>query len=605
MKKLKLKSIDLVDENFKKLSALFPNCISETSDGKTINFELLKQELNYTDLGGDKERYRLEWPGKREAIVTANLPTTNTLRPVKEDSVDFNKTQNLYLEGDNLEVLKLLQESYLSKIKMIYIDPPYNTGKDFVYKDNFRKDANKELIDSGQKNEYNQRLFVNPETAGRYHSNWLSMMYPRLKLARNLLTENGVIFISIDDNEIDNLKKLCDEIFGGNNFIANVVRRRRLSQANLAQNISSIHEYVLIYSRSSKTLLNKIKQEIDESKYKNPDNDERGPYVTMPCTNKGGSKYKIVTPSGKEIYDEWRFKKETFEKLKFENKLVFPREGEGKPRYKLFLSEKKKSGVIPNSWWDSISSNQEATIEVKKLFGGKSYFDFPKPVDLIKRIIELSVNDHDLVLDFFSGSATTAHSVMDFNSINEAKIKYIMVQLAENIDVESDAYKDGYKNICEIAKERIRRAAKKIKNETKAEIDYGFRVYRLDSSNMKDVYYNPKDYSQDNLNLFIENIKPDRTSDDLLAQIILDLGLPLSIKIEEKTLLGKKFFKVGDNSLFVCFDKKISEDFVKEIVKKKPLRIVFKDGSFVDDNAKINVKQLMKQLSPSTEIKII
>ena len=603
--KLDLKSPDMVNENFKNLAKLFPNCVTEIPEGKAIDFDLLKQELNSDVIEGNKERYRLEWPGKREAIVTANLPTTKTLRPVREDSVDFDNTENLYIEGDNLEVLKLLQESYLGKIKMIYIDPPYNTGKDFVYKDNFTKDWKEELIESGQKDKYNQRLVANPETAGRYHFGWLSMMYPRLKLARNLLTRDGVIFISIDDNEVDNLKKLCDEIFGGNNFIANATRRRRLSQANLAHNISAIHEYVLIYSKSNKTLLNKIRPEINESKYKNPDNDERGPYVTMPCTNKGGAKYSVITPTGKEITDEWRFKRETYDKLESENKIVFLRRGEGKPRYKLFLSDKKKNGVIPNSWWDSISSNQEATLEVKSLFGGKLYFDFPKPVDLIKLIIELSTSDSDIVLDFFSGSATTAHSVLDYNAIEGSQRKFIMVQLPEQIDSDSMAFKDGYKNICEIGKERIRRAAKKIKEETGAEMDYGFRVYRLDSSNMQDVYYKPQDYAQENIDLFADNVKPDRSADDLLAQVMLDWGLALSLKIEQVDISGKKVFKVAENSLHACFDSGIDEDFAKAIAKDEPLRIVFKDSGFKNNTAKTNVRQLLKQLSPETEMKVL
>ena len=430
-------------------------------------------------------------------------------------------------------------------------------------------------------------------------------MYPRLKLARNLLTQDGVIFISIDDNEIDNLKKLCDEIFGVNNFIANATRRRRLSQANLAQNISAIHEYVLIYSKSSKTLLNKIKPEIDESKYKNPDNDERGPYVTMPCTNKGGSKYSVITPTGKEISEEWRFKRETYNKLESENRLVFPRGGEGKPRYKLFLSDKKKNGVIPNSWWDSIASNQEATLEVKSLFDGKSYFDFPKPVDLIKLIIELSTSDSDIVLDFFSGSATTAHSVLDYNAMEGGQIKFIMVQLPEEIESSTPAFKDGYRTICDLGKERIRRAAKKIKEETNADIDYGFRVYRLGSSNMQDVFYKPQNYDQNNLDFFKDNVKSDRMADDLLAQVMLDWGLPLSLKIEQVYVSDKMVFKVAENSLYACFDSVIDEDFAKAIAKDEPLRIVFKDSGFKNDTAKTNVKQLLKQLSPETEMKVI
>ena len=602
--KLDSQSSNLINKNFELISELFPNCITESLDGQSIDFELLKQELSKDIVEGNKERYRLEWPGKREAILSANSPTNKTLRPIRDDSVNFDTTENLYIEGDNLEVLKILQESYLSKIKLIYIDPPYNTGKDFVYKDNFNIDVEEELIDSGQKNEYNERLVSNPDTAGRYHSDWLSMMYPRLKLARNLMTDDGIIFISIDDNEIHNLRKICDEIFGTDNFIANTVRRRRLSQANLTKNISTIHEYILIYSKSSKTVLNKIKPKIDESEYKNPDNDPRGPYVTMPCTNKGGAKYTITTTSGKKIEEEWRFKKETYKNLEAENRIFFPRNGEGKPRYKIFLKEKKEKGVLPNTWWDSISSNQEATTELKKLFDDKLYFDFPKPVDLIQFIVELSTNKEDIVLDFFSGSSTTAHAVMNCNSVDKGNRKFIMVQLPEKIEENLIAYKDGYKNISQISKERIRRSGRKIKNETNAKIDYGFRVYQLDSSNMEETNLKIQDYNQSELDLLENNIKPDRTDNDLLTQLILNWGLPLSLKIESFEVEAKLVYKVA-NLLYACFDDDLDEKFAKTIAKEKPLRIVFKDSSFKNDNAKSNVKQLLKQLSPETEMKVI
>lgn len=602
--KLDSQSSNLINKNIELISELFPNCITESLNGQSIDFELLKQELSKDIVDGNKERYRLEWPGKREAILSANSPTKKTLRPVRDDSLDFDTTENLYIEGDNLEVLKILQESYLSKIKLIYIDPPYNTGKDFVYKDNFNIDAKQELIDSGQKNEYNERLVSNPDTAGRYHSDWLSMMYPRLKLARNLMTEDGIIFISIDDNEIHNLRKICDEIFGTNNFIANAVRRRRLSQANLTKNISTIHEYILIYSKSSTTVLNKIKPKIDESQYKNPDNDPRGPYVTMPCTNKGGAKYTITTIAGKRIEEEWRFKKETYKKLEAENRIFFPRNGEGKPRYKIFLNEKKEKGVLPNTWWDSISSNQEATMELKKLFDDKLYFDFPKPVDLIQFIVELSTNKEDIILDFFSGSSTTAHAVMNCNSLDKGNRKFIMVQLPEKIEENLVAYKDGYKNISQISKERIRRSGSKIKNDTNAKIDYGFRFYKLDSSNMEETDLRIQDYNQSKLDLLENNIKPDRTDNDLLTQLILNWGLPLSVKIESFEVEDKLVYKVA-NLLYACFDDGIDEKFAKTIAKEKPLKIVFKDSSFKNDNAKSNVKQLLKQLSPETEMKVI
>lgn len=602
--RLDLQSPDLVNKNIETLASLFPNCVTSGIDGKSIDFDLLKQELSHVIVEGNKERYRIEWPGKKEAIVTANLPTTKTLRPVRKDSVDFDNTENIYIEGDNLDVLKLLQESYLGKIKMIYIDPPYNTGKDFVYKDNFAKDTQEELLESGQKNEYNERLVVNPETAGRYHSDWLSMIYPRLKLSRNLLTKDGVIFISIDDNEIHNLRKVCDEIFGEQNFIAQAVRKRRDSQANLSKNISPIHEYVVFYKKSGDEVLNRVDADINESDYKNPDNDPRGPYVTMPCTNKGGAIYEVTTPTGNIISDEWRFKKETYDKLVAENKLVFPRGGEGKPRYKLFLSEKKEMGVLANTWWDNLASNQEATREIKTLFDNL-VFDTPKPLGLLNYCFQLATDKNSIVLDFFAGSCSTSHALMSMNAKDNGSRKYIMVQVPEITDEKSEAFKSGYKNICEIGKERIRRAAKKIKEETKAEIDYGFRVYRLDESNMQDVFYKPQDYTQSSLDLFADNVKADRTSDDLLAQVMLDWGLPLNLKIETKVICGKQVFNVAENSLFACFDKGIDEDFAKELASEKPLRVVFKDNAFKDDTAKTNVKQLLKQLSPNTEMKVI
>ena len=350
--KLGMESEDIVDDNIKKIQELFPDCVTETADGLKINYEQLKQELSKDIVDDKKERYELTWPGKKEAILEANTPTTKTLRPIRKKSVDFDNTQNIYIEGDNLEALKILQESYLGKVKCIYIDPPYNTGNDFIYKDNFKKDLNEEGQDSGELDEESNKLIANQQSNGRFHSDWLSMMYPRLKLAKNLLTDDGVIFISIDDNESDNLKKVCDEIFGQGSFIAQCVRKRRDSQANLSKNISPIHEYVLIYSKSGGEVLNKVSANIDESSYKNPDNDPRGPYVTMPCTNKGGAKYSVITPTGKIIEEEWRFTKDTYEKLYNDNKIVFPKNGEGKPRYKLFLADKKNEGQLANTWWD-------------------------------------------------------------------------------------------------------------------------------------------------------------------------------------------------------------------------------------------------------------
>ena len=613
--KLDLASPDLVNQNIEKLAALFPNCVTESANGKAIDFDLLKQELNHEVIEGNKERYRLEWPGKREAIVTANLPTTKTLRPVREDSVDFDNTENLYIEGDNLEVLKLLQESYLGKIKMIYIDPPYNTGNDFVYKDNYRKYVQKELLESGQKDEYKQRLVANPETAGRYHSDWLSMMYPRLKLARNLLTDDGVIFISIDDNEIHNLREICGEIFGIGNFIATVVWERSFSPVNLKKHFSESHDYIISIAKDINILTcNGLSRKDDESgRYKNLDNDPRGRWASSDMTVGPpipAKIYEIETPGGRKLKPTsgrcWLYTKDRFQEMVLDNRIWFGEKGNNTPRVKKFLTE-VKDGITPMTVWNykDVGHSQEAAQKLKDLFDGKDYFDYPKSIPLLERVFQLYSNKDSIILDFFSGSATSAHAVMQLNSEDGGKRKFINVQLPENTNEKSEAFKAGYKNICEIGKERIRKAAKKIKKDTGADIDYGFRVYKLDESNMQDVYYKPQEYNQTQLDAFADNVKPDRTADDLLAQVMLDWGLPLSLKIEQASINGKQVFKVADNLLFACFDNGIDEAFAKEIAKEAPLRIVFKDSGFKDDTAKTNVKQLLKQLSPETEMKVI
>ncbi|WP_159729497.1 site-specific DNA-methyltransferase [Sphingobacterium sp. 18053] len=612
--KLDMQSANLVNQNIEKLAELFPNCVTESDAGKAIDFDLLRQELNHAVVEGNKERYRLEWPGKKEAIVSANLPTTKTLRPVHEDSVNFYNTENIYIEGDNLEVLKLLQESYLGKIKTIYIDPPYNTGKDFVYKDNFAKDTQDELFESGQKDEYNQRLVVNPETAGRYHSNWLSMMYPRLKLARNLLKEDGVIFISIDDNEVHNLKKICDEIFGESSYKNSIAVRRGIknvqAQFDDLSALSQGHEYILLYSKTDETRLPKLMFSHGEKKPGKWDTFWRGTdrptmrYNLLDITPKSGQwrweeKRAFEAVKNYEIYlekysetmslDEWFLDNLTSTNLK----LNFLRKSEnGVVQYYVPPSEGK---LLSDNWMDITLSGNET-----------KEFDTEKNAEILMRAIRWITRDEDIILDFFSGSATTAHAVMNLNAeYKDGKLKYIMVQLPEAVDEKSEAYKAGYKNICEIGKERIRRAANKIKVETGADIDYGFRVYRLDESNMQDVYYKPQEYLQANLDLFADNIKSDRTADDLLAQVMLDWGLPLSLKIERLEIGGKEVFRVAENSLYACFDKGLDETFAKEIAKDKPLRVVFRDNGFKDDTAKVNVKQLLKQLSPETEMKVI
>lgn len=613
--RLDMQSPNWVHKNTALIAQNFPNCVTETAEGIKIDFDLLQQELCSDVIQGNKERYRLDWPGKREAIVTANLPTTKTIRPDRENSVDFDNTENLYIEGDNLEVLKILQESYLGKIKLIYIDPPYNTGKDFVYKDNFRKDAQEELINSGQKDEYNQRLVVNPETAGRYHSDWLSMMYPRLKLARNLLTQDGVIFISIDDNEVHNLRELCDQIFGSTNFISNVVWEKKYAPQNDAKWFSDNHDHILVYAKEKNNWRPNLLPRTEEQnkRYTNRDNDPRGPWKSSDFSVKTYSSnydYPITTPSGRVVNPPksrcWRTSKEKFEELVKDNRIWFGETGDNVPSIKRFLTE-VKNGIVPLTIWKygEVGHNQDAAKEIRELFDGNGFFDTPKPVKLMERIGFLGLDSSSIALDFFSGSGSLAQAIMKLNANDNGRRKYIMVQIPERLDDKSDAYKEGYETISDLGKERIRRAAKKIKEETNADIDYGFRVYRLDSSNMQDVYYKPQDYNQSNLDLFGDNVKSDRTADDLLAQVMLDWGLPLSLKIESKEVSGKNVFKVAENSLYACFDSGIDEDFAKEIAKDKPLRIVFKDSGFKNDTAKTNVKQLLKQLSPETEMKVI
>lgn len=653
IEKLDMQSPDLVNENFEKLAAIFPNCVTETVAGKAIDFDLLKQELCNAVVEGNKERYRLEWPGKREAIVTANLPTTKTLRPVREDSVDFDNTENLYIEGDNLEILKLLQESYLGKIKMIYIDPPYNTGKDFVYKDNLTRQEDIELLESGQKDEYGKRLVPNPDSSGRYHSDWLSMMYPRLKLARNLLKEDGVIFISIDNHEYQNLRKICDEVFGEGNFISDIVWKKKTGAGKAIKHVFDEHEYILAYAKSIDNSERWRIENEGDGNFTNPDNDARGNWESCAFTapsknrnpnqlymieihyNKVGQKISNFDPN-REIIQEFDYQghhvlfrkvlefddlnlMETNEQLNIvrfirrwaysidnvkgvfdDNRVYF--NGSNIPRYKKFESE--YNGKALRSIYFSEFSTQQGTESLRQLFG-VSYVEYPKSVLLIKHLQSAVLKKGDIFLDFFSGSASSAHAVMELNAENHSSFRFIQVQIPELTDEKSDAFLAGYKTICDIGKERIRRAAKKIKEETGAEIDYGFRVYRLADSNMQDVYYKPQDYKQSALDLFADNVKPDRTADDLLAQIMLDWGLPLSLKIQKKAVKGKDVFMVADDSLYACFDKGIDEAFAKEIAKDQPLRIVFRDNGFKDDTAKTNVKQLLKQLSPETEMKVI
>lgn len=653
VEKLDLASPDLVNENIEKIAALFPNCVTESSDGKTIDFDILKQELSYSIVEGNKERYRLEWPGKREAIVTANLPTTKTLRPVREDSENFDNTENLYIEGDNLEVLKLLQESYLGKIKMIYIDPPYNRGNDLIYKDNFTEDVSEYELNSAQRDEVGKRLFANPDYSGRFHSDWLDLVYPRLKLARNLLSKDGVIFVSIGVEEVANLKKIMDDIFGEANFIEIFSWVKTSTPPALSTKSRKTNEYILCYEKSwnslkyngepldggDQPLLNSgnsvrelffPKETVEFNSNSFPDgtyepNKPDRVELLNTIEIKNGQSLQDINLKGEfkwtqEFLDTEIKKGTTFIVKSGKLSIRFIRDEVGFKRPTNFVKEKYTSPLI-NKKGNSVGTNETASSELKDLMGSE-VFSYPKPVSLMKYLINFVCDDDDIVLDFFSGSSSTAEGILQWSQLEEKKLNYIMVQLPENLnstlqtaDANSkkiiqralDFLKDLNKPpfITELAKERIRRAAKKIKEETGADIDYGFRVYRLDESNMQDVYYKPQEYSQNNLELFADNVKPDRNSDDLLAQVMIDWGLPLSLKIEREEISGKEVFKVAGNSLYACFDEGVDEEFAKAVAEDAPLRIVFKDNGFKDDTAKTNVKQLLKQLSPETEMKVI
>lgn len=620
MKKLTMKSVDLTQANIDKIAELFPNVITEARDehGKVIravDFDLLKQELSDVLVEGEKERYQLTWPGKKQAILNANTPIDKTLRPVKEDSVDWDNTQNLYIEGDNFEVLKLLQESYLNKVKMIYIDPPYNTGNDFVYKDDYKTSEEEYLEVSGQIDIIGNRLIPNPVTNGRFHSDWLTMMYSRLKIARNLLREDGVIFISIDDNEVDNLSKICNEMFGRPNFLGKIIWKKKTNGNNMGV-IPPVHDYICVYAKNVNSLgdigfpadIEKIQNE-----YSNPDNDPRGPWTTMDLSaNHKGPFFKIVNPlNGDEFWPPegryWVFNENEVLKRIADGRIIFGKSGNARPVQKIFLKDKQFKKVKAESIWDNHGMNEDATKELWDLLGEPKLFTHPKPSKLLYHLVKLSTDSekNDIVLDFFSGSATTAHAVMQLNAEDGGNRKYIMVQLPEETDEKSEAYKAGYKNICEIGKERIRRAAKKIKEETGADIDYGFRVFRVDSSNMKDVYYTPDKLKQGDIFDLASNIKEDRSGEDLLIQVMLELGLELSLPMETKQLEGKTVHYVAGNSLIACFEDNVPESVMKQIAAEHPLRVVFRDSSFEDDSARINVEELFKMLSPGTEIQVL
>lgn len=620
MNKLRMESPDLTAQNIEKLAALFPNCITEAPDGRggiqrAVNFELLKQMLSPNVIDGD-EAYEFTWVGKKASIVEANKPIRKTLRPCPEESKNWDTTENLYIEGDNLEVLKLLQESYLSKVKMIYIDPPYNTGNDFIYADDFMRSQEEENEQMGMYDEDENRLFKNTDTNGRFHSDWCSMIYSRLMLARNLLTDDGVIFISIDDRELDNMLKVCNEIFGRGNYVASIIWQKKYSPQNDARYFSNMHDYILCYAKHQnrmdseggwvRNLLPRNKEQ--NNRYKNPDNDPRGPWKAADLTSKtkaAGHSYAIVTPSGRKVFPtqgrQWAPAYSTYCHLLEDNRIWFGTNGDNVPSQKVFLSE-VQDGQVPNTIWfrDEVGDSQSALKELVTLMNGK-YFDTPKSVNLIKRVAYLGTNSGDIILDFFSGSATTAHAVMQLNAEDGGHRKFIMVQLPEPCGEKSEAYKAGYKNICEIGKERIRRAGEKIKAESPLmtqDLDVGFRVLKLDDTNMKDVYYTSDEYDQEMLAGLESNIKEDRSDLDLLFGCLLDWGLPLSLPYTSEQIEGCTVHTYNDGDLIACFDANVPESVVKKIAQRKPLRAVFRDSGFASSPEKINVFEIFKFYMP-------
>lgn len=628
---------DIVDVNVGKIGKLFPNCLTERvgENGRlehAIDFDKLRVELSKGIVEGQQERYQFTWPGKREAMRIANTPTNMTLRPDRESSVDFDNTGNLYIEGDNLEVLKLLREDYLGKVKMIYIDPPYNTGNDFVYEDDFSQTAGEFRDKSGMFDEDGNMILqnyeVNSESNGRFHTDWLNMIYPRLKVARDLLTEDGVIFISIDDNEVENLRKVCDEVFGERNFIAQLIWERAFSPKNDARFVSNSHDYVLMFTRNIDSfVIGRLDRTAEaNARYSNPDNDPRGVWMSSDISVKtynAACDYPITTPSGKIIEPPagrcWSLSKKAFFERLQDNRIWFGPNGDNTPRIKRFLSELKFDGMAPTSilFYKDVGHSQEGAQEVVSLFGDKGVFDGPKPVRLLQRLITLAnLKDDSIVLDFFSGSATTAHALMKTNLEKGTDRKFILVQLPEKV---SDKKKDqGYGTICEIGKERIRRAGKKILEELatkKAEnglfdkeseptrLDVGFRVLKLDTSNMQDVYYTPEDSSA--ATLFDDNVKPDRTPEDLLFQVMLEYNLPLSAKIERKTIAGKEVFSVNDDYLIACFDENVNETVITEVAKRKPLYFIMRDSSLSSDQVADNFEQIFNAYSKDTIRRIL
>ncbi|MCU8036897.1 site-specific DNA-methyltransferase [Shewanella oncorhynchi] len=643
MEKLKMHSPNLVAQNIEQLAALFPSCVTESrgKDGKlkqAIDFDLLKQELSTHIVEGPQERYELNWPGKRKALLTANAPIAKTLRPCQEESVDFDTTKNLFIEGDNLDALKLLQETYLGKVKMIYIDPPYNTGNDFIYEDDFAESSEEFLRRSNQVDEKGNRLVTNKDSNGRFHSDWLSMIYPRIKLAKNLLSDDGVLFLTLDDTEVANMRRIGDEIFGDGNFVANVVWQKKYAVANDDPGIGVMHDHVLVYRKSQAFVRGLLPRKAEQNeRYKNPDNDPRGEWASDNyVSNKSKDErptlwYSITHPrTGEAVWPEehavWRYSKEKHLEIEREGRLFWgPNQSYKKPRLKRFLNEVKQ-GIVPPTWWTfaECGHNDEAQKETAALLGQK-VFSTPKPIRLIERMITIAGAKDGIILDFFAGSGSTAHATLKANAQDGGCRQYIAIQLPEPLLEDNNTQKSaaifckkiGVKtNIAELTKERLRRAGKEILENCPNENwnkDVGFRVLKIDSSNMSDVYYNPDAITQADLFAQVENVKEDRTEEDLLFQVMLDWGVDLALPIRRETIAGKTVFFVDadanncQGALVACFDKTgaVNEAFIKTLAAFSPLRLVFRDAGFASDAAKINVEQLLKQLSPTTDVKTI
>ncbi len=641
MEKMKMHTPNLADENFRKLSELFPNAVTESITGydengkaiveRAIDKDILMQEISANVVEGREERYQFTWPDKKKAMLAANAPIVATLRPVREESVGRDGTsggwdsKNLYIEGDNLDVLKLLQETYLGKVKLIYIDPPYNTGHDFVYDDDYSEDIDSFLKRSGFYDDTGNRLEENIESNGRYHTDWLNMLYCRIKMAKNLMTEDGVIFISIDDHEVSNLRKICDEIFGASNFIDTIIWQKRYSPQNAVQYFSESHDYIVVYAKNRMIWRPKLLERTAEmnDRYRNIDNDPRGPWKAGDSTAQAGHGtkaqfYVLTAPNGKQHHLPsgacWRYTEDAMKELIADNRVWFGSDGNNVPAIKRFLSEAKQGVTCQTLWtYDEVGHSQEGKKEIKELFPEGTPFDTPKPTRLLKRIIDIASEPDSIIMDFFSGSASFAHSMFLSNLADQGSRRFILVQIKEKTSVDSEAYRIGLKDLCEVGKERIRRAGKKIKEEaglTATGLDIGFRVLRLDSSNMQDVYYNPESLTRDLLGATVDNIRLDRSPEDLLFQVMLDLGVDLSSAIEDRIIDGKKVFIVKPEGvdreyLVACFDKGVTEETVTAIAKMQPYYAVFRDSGMDSDSVATNFDQIFRTYSPQTERKVL